>query len=155
MSRLLKALPSNPSLRIDALSLWVLGREFPDSRDTWDGNWLRVVATCVGAGSRVEVSGPILDTASFAGFLSQLEVMATSLSGSAELSSLEPELKLVLQYSDAQSHIEGKLEITADHLRESHSFALTISQKSLPEIIRQLQDIMAAFPPRGLTARDA
>ena len=155
MSKFLKALPDEPSLRVDALRLWVLGREFPDSHDSWDGNWLRIVAVCAGTGSRVEVSGPVLDTVSFASFLKQVQAMEFSLSGSAELSSVEPELNLTLKYADSLGHIKGDLAITGDQLRERHSFTLSLDQTHLLEIVKQLQAIMLEFPVRGARARDA
>jgi hypothetical protein len=35
-----------PNLELEGLQIWVHGRQFPDSNDYWDGNWLRVTAHC-------------------------------------------------------------------------------------------------------------
>ena len=155
MSRLLSALPDTPSLNVGDPRLWVLRRQFPDSQDSWDGNWLNVVAVYSGIGSRVEVSGPFLDTVSFVAFRSRLEAMASSLTGSAELSSVEPELRLMLSYADTLGHVEGWLELTSDHLREEHRFKIELDQTHLPELIRQLRAIETEFPTRGVDERDA
>ena len=55
-----------PSLKLGTFVLWVHGRQYPDSEDAWDGNWLNVTAHCGASGSRVVVSGAVLDTASLA-----------------------------------------------------------------------------------------
>jgi hypothetical protein len=153
VSTLLKSLPPEPSLQVDALKIWVLGRQFPDATDEYDANWLNVVALCGGVGSRVEVSGPILDTVSFAEFLDSVSVMENTLTGEAELSSLEPNVKATLRYSDRQGHVEGVVEITADQLLERHRFTLSLDQSYLPSIRRQLERITEAFPIRGARRR--
>lgn len=141
-----------PSLSIDTFDVWILGRQFPESQDSWDGNWLRVIAACKGKGSRVEVSGPILDTVSFTRFVAQLEAMESSLSGSAELSSVEPELKLVLSFTDSLGHIEGRLEITGDHMLERHVFLLSLDQSFIPGVLGELRKIVAQYPVIGVRA---
>jgi hypothetical protein len=36
-----------PDLRVAGLRVWIHGRQFPDSQDYWDGNWLNATAYCV------------------------------------------------------------------------------------------------------------
>ena len=42
-----------PDLKLAGLQLWVHGREFPESEDADDGNWLRVTAHCGASGASV------------------------------------------------------------------------------------------------------
>lgn len=42
-----------PHLEFGVLQIWVLGREFEDSQDYWDGNWLRVLIHCSSEASDV------------------------------------------------------------------------------------------------------
>jgi hypothetical protein len=47
-------------LKVAGFQLWVHGRQFPDSTDCDDGNWLRVMAHVGAAGASVWVSEAIL-----------------------------------------------------------------------------------------------
>ena len=47
-------------LQVAGLQLWIQGVEFPESKDYWDGNWLRVSVHCYASNAQVRVSGPIL-----------------------------------------------------------------------------------------------
>lgn len=38
--------PRAPDFCIGGFKLWVYGREFPESHDYWDGNWINVVVRC-------------------------------------------------------------------------------------------------------------
>lgn len=40
-----------PDLTISGLKVWVHGREYENSDDYWDGNWLRVTANCAEKGA--------------------------------------------------------------------------------------------------------
>jgi predicted amidohydrolase YtcJ len=59
---------STPALQLGMLRIWVDGREFPESQDAWDGNWLNIRAVCDYPGARVAVTGRWLDTVSFWNF---------------------------------------------------------------------------------------
>jgi hypothetical protein len=137
------------SLEIRGLRISVLGWQFPEATDDWDSNWLRISATYAGSGSRVELSGSLLDTVSFARFAEELASMQVTLAGSATLASVEPNLELVLRFFDRLGHIEAALEMTADNMVERHSFKFRIDQSDLPQLIRQLEALRAAFPVRG------
>jgi len=49
-----------PDLQVGGLQLWIHARQFPDSEDYWDGNWLMVTVRCCASGAEVWVKGPIL-----------------------------------------------------------------------------------------------
>jgi len=49
-----------PDLRVEGLQLWIHERQFPDSKDYCDGNWLIVTARCCASQADVSVNGPIL-----------------------------------------------------------------------------------------------
>ena len=46
-----------PAIRLAGFQLWVHGRQFPDSQDCWDGNWLNVTAHCDAAKGSVWALG--------------------------------------------------------------------------------------------------
>ncbi|MDP9018956.1 MAG: hypothetical protein M3N19_11640 [Candidatus Eremiobacteraeota bacterium] len=92
--------PGRPAdLKFSGFSLWIERRQFPDSTDTDDGNWLQVRACYRSSGAMVNVCGPIIQTNDIRGFAAQCEVMHATLSGTAELAPHEPNLEITLSAS--------------------------------------------------------
>lgn len=139
---------ARPNLEIAGLQLWVQGRAFPEAQDYWDGNWLKVTARYVAGLSSVEVSGPFVRVNEIDTFLRQLLGLYQSLQGQAELDCLEPELAVEL-IAVTGGHIRVAIDITPDHLNESHRFLSEFDQTYLPPIIAQCQAILEGFPLRG------
>jgi hypothetical protein len=136
-------------LRIAGLRLWVHGRQFPDSHDICDGNWLNVTAECRGAGSRVEVEGSIVNLEEIAALLVGCEHLQSSLSGEASLGCIEPNMSVELKMADRLGHLAVKIRLTADHMNESHEFQDEIDQSYLPSIIAACCHILEKYPVRG------
>lgn len=137
-----------PQLEVASFQLWLHGREFPDSDDSWDGNFLRVTVHCSGAGGSASATGPILDTVSVYRFREQLATLQATLQGEAVLDSVEPNVVVRLRASDGLGHIALRVEITADHLSEGHWFEFELDQSYLPGVLRQCDAILAEYPVR-------
>jgi hypothetical protein len=86
-----------PDLSIGPFRLWVLGREFPDAQDFWDGNWLNVIADCELNRARVEIEGPYLHLSELETWRDELEEIDRTLSGTASVGHIEPNLRVVVQ----------------------------------------------------------
>ena len=135
----------DPDLHFCGFSLWVDNRQFPEARDYWDSNWLSIRARMEASGARVECSGPILMTTDIQKFRRQLATLVDTLTGEATLKALEPELNVVLRMRTL-GHIEGTIEITADHLNQRHQFTVKADQTYLPELVRSCDAILERFP---------
>ena len=133
------------SFELGGLSLEVEDYEFPPDVDT--GSWLRVRAVLTAKGTRVEANGPFLQAADIQRFALELQVVSESLAGEAELSSLEPDLKLTAR-GDGMGHITVTTELTPDHLRQSHRVEAVVDQTHLPAALKGLDAIMERFPVR-------
>ena len=142
-----------PAVRLAGFELWVHGRQFPDSQDYWDGNWLNVTAHCGAAGGSVWASGAILDTVSIRRFHDGLAGLHRTLSGEAVLGSHEPNLMVRVDAADRTGHLRVRVEITPDHLTQSHRFEFAIDQTYLPPVIAQCASVMEAFPIRDSERR--
>ena len=138
-----------PSLKVAGLQLWVQGRQFPESQDYHDGNWLRVTAHCGASGASVWVQGAILMVTDIARFGDACAAMHRSDSKSAALDPLEPELLVSLEVTDRIGHVRALVEITPDHLAQAHRFEFEVDQSYLPCIIRQCSAIVQEYPIRG------
>ena len=138
-----------PDLSICGLRIWIHGRQFPDSTDYWDGNWLRVTAYCMYPHSAVRIQNDAcvrLDE--LAGLLAGCERMYSTLSGKAELNCMEPHISVEFSAS-VNGHIGVKLSVTPDHINETHEYEDQIDQSYLPAIISSCQAIIARYPIRA------
>lgn len=137
-----------PNIRLGDLQIWIHGRQFPDCDDYWDGNWLRVTARCRAQGAEVWTAGPILHLGDLVRWLEALEELNKTLTGRADLISLEPEL-LVKISVDITGQLLIEVEITPDHMGQKHWFQSEADQTYLRPLIANCQRILKDFPVRG------
>lgn len=148
--------PSNlgdPDLKIAGFQLWVRGRQYPESEDFHDGNWLVATAHAGAAGASVWVEGPILMVQDVAKFVAECEAMHRGEAPSATLEPAEPELKVVLEASDGLGHFRVRVDITPDPLHQAHRFEFEIDQSDLPGIVGQGLAILREYAVRGAKGR--
>lgn len=144
-----------PNLHIGPLRIWVHRRQFPDSSDAWDGNWLNVTAHYVADGASVAVSGPILDTVSFATFAKQLRALHESLGGDATLESVEPNFAARVSGQGKSGRMTLRVELTADTTKQGHWFEHEIDQSYLPAVITGCATLLQRYPVRRGEQRGA
>ena len=138
-----------PSLHIGALRIWVHGRQFPDSADESDGNWLNVSAHYAADGAGVRVSGSLLETVDFLRFETELRALYKSLTGAAVLESFEPELMARIDGGGMTGRMRLRIEMTANPLSQGHWFEQEIDQSYLPSAIAACAAILTRYPVRG------
>lgn len=137
-----------PDLAIAGLRVWIHGLEFDGSTDYWDGNWLRVTANCADKGASITVSGSIIHLGEIVQLLNGCQAMNETLSGSASMPCIEPNLDIKLVARD-HGHVEATIEITPDHLTQKHSFTFGIDQSYLPGIIDDCRRVLEEYPVRA------
>src|SRR5256885_7728040 len=109
-----------PEIKLAGLQIWVHGRQYPNATDYWDGNWLRITAHCGTHGADVWTTGAILNLPAVVSWLAELEHLNHSLTGSARLVPLEPELSGKLTAGEL-GHISMEVVIYPAHPPE-HTF---------------------------------
>lgn len=137
-----------PGLRLAGFQVWVHGRQYPDEDDCWDGNWLNVSAHCGGEGASVWAQGPILDTVSVLRFRDGLAALHKTLRGAASLESVEPNVSVRVEAMDTAGHILVQVDITPNHMEQSHRFRFEIDQTYLPQVVGQCEKLLELFPVR-------
>ncbi|HZT57207.1 MAG TPA: hypothetical protein VFA21_01145 [Pyrinomonadaceae bacterium] len=137
-----------PDFKLAGLQVWIHGRQFPDADDYWDGNWLNVTARCSSSGADVLTSGPILHAPDLTRWLAALEEMGRTLSGGADLVSLEPELSVEMKM-ETLGHVAVKVEITPDHMTQEHTFRFEVDQSYLKPLIEDCRRVVAKYPVKG------
>ena len=136
-------------MKLGCLKVWILGRQFEDAQDYWDGNWLAVEALCQSGRSRVAAKGPILHLSELSAFRDSLRILDKTLKGEAELNCVEPNLHIKLASSGSRGHIESRIELTPDHMLERHEFRETFDQTYLAELLRDLDHVLRKYPIRS------
>ena len=58
-------------------------------------------------------------------------------------------LLVVLEATDRRGHISAGVEITPDHLTQTHHLTFEIDQSYLPDIIKECAAIVRTYPIRG------
>jgi hypothetical protein len=132
----------DPQLQIGSLKVWIHGRQFPNAKDYWDGNWLRITAECSSSSSKVKIHGPIIHLGELAGLLVSCRQLYENLSGEANLDCMEPELNVRMK-AGSSGQIRLEISITPDNLNEEHLFRQDIDQSYLPSIIAACESILA------------
>jgi hypothetical protein len=138
----------SPSLKISGFQIWIHGRQFPNSNDHWDRNWLNVTAHCGAAGASVWASGSIITTMDVERFLTECQRLYDQMTGEASIEPMEPNLRVSLRATDRLGHIKMEVQITPDHMSQNHQFAFEIDQSFLPEIVSQCRKVLEDFPVR-------
>jgi len=141
-----------PDLQLAGLSLWVLGRQFPDQNDYWDGNWLNVRVRVEAAEAVVEAHGPIIHAPELESFVNELDLLDTTLAGSALLKCTEPNLDVALR-GDSRGHATVTIKVTPDHMTQSHEFIFSIDQTYFKPLIAKCRKILSDYPIRGTRER--
>jgi hypothetical protein len=135
----------DPDLKLEGLSVWALRREFPRSDDYWDGNWITIHARVEALGARVDVQGPWLRSDEIEVFLNQLEMLDRDLKGNAELACMEPMLNMKVECGSL-GHIQVVIEITPDHMTQSHRFKFSSDQTYLASAMKGCRAVLAKYP---------
>jgi len=142
----------DPDLKLGGFSLWVLGRQFPDANDFWDGNWLHILARMQAPGASVEVRGAIVRASEIAKFVQELEPLHMNLVGEAALRCMEPNLQIVVRCCDALGHVTVQVMITPNHMTQSHEFKFELDQTYLGSLLDGCRNVLSNWPVRAGSA---
>jgi len=138
-----------PALRVAGFQLWIHGRENPGADDYDDGNWLRVTAHCGARGASVWAEGSIVMVTDIAGFGRACQALLRGDATEALLEPIEPGFGIRLRCVDRLGHLSAHIDITPEHLTQSHTIEFEIDQSYLPGIVAACSRIVDNYPVRG------
>jgi hypothetical protein len=118
----------------------IISCSYPNSNDSYDGNWLDAKAIVKVGGFTGTVGGQ-LRTDELASFQTELANLYKSLSGSAKLVALEGWLSFEIT-GDGMGHFSCTGEVMDGFIQgNTLSFNLNIDQTFLPEILKNLEKV--------------
>jgi len=135
-------------VKLAGLELQIRGRQSLGAPTYDDDDWLSMSARCHASGADVVVPGLIVSIPTLECWCDQIAQMQLTLSGNALLNDLEQQLTIELLSRDF-GHIRLKVEITPDHLTQSHSFLFEIDQSYLGPVLTQLRAVLREYPIHG------
>jgi hypothetical protein len=137
----------DPDFVLGGLSIWALSRQFPDSEDFDDGNWLYSYARAEAPGARIDISGPWLRADEIESFLDELRPLNADLKGAAALDCMECALKVEVRCGSLGA-LEVTVNITPDLATQSHRMVYSLDQTYLSAAIDGCAAILANYPVR-------
>jgi hypothetical protein len=129
--------------------LWVHGRQFPESTDYWDSNWLRVTASCRAAGAHVWVSGALLRVPDLLRWAEETDALREGRATESHLEPAEPHLGATIRRVEERAPFGMRLAINPDPLAQEHAFELPLTPADLESIARSCRRIIANYPVLG------
>lgn len=132
----------------DKVRIDILGQSYPNAELDWDRRWLQSEITIVATPFSGKYSCELMVT-DFISFQKELKDINENLNGFANFSTLEDQLELKIK-GDGIGHfsIEGQAN-NGSVPRTALQFELTFDQTQLPDLIRQLERIIKAFPVKA------
>lgn len=126
----------------------VTRRQFPESADYWDGNWV-FAAVRIRAGAFRGEYEAMLRTDEIAHLHSGLARLHAELAGTASFESMEEWLKMAIE-GDGRGHFVARCE-ARDEPGTGHTlrFTLHFDQTELPPVLAALGAVLEAFPVKG------
>lgn len=137
----------DPDLKINQFKLWIHGRQFPNSNDFWDGNWLNISAYCGESGANVYVNGPLVHLSEIEEWLKLCQDLNQKLDGTATLKFTEPNLIFKIELEKGSGTFS--IYITPDLINQDHWFHFDIDQSYLSSIISDSKIILKRYPLRN------
>lgn len=132
----------------DHIRFQILRRQYPGSRDYWDGNWLATRVQIRGGGVRGRLDTEI-HAEDFSTFLAALERMETEPSATATLKPLETVIRVdVARAKDGL--LVASCEATPSPKANRHLyFTIRFDDQNLVRIINELGQIVRDYPIVG------
>jgi hypothetical protein len=127
MQRKVEEALGKPTLELGGFRIWVHGRQYPESKTFWDGNWWRTTINCSSKNSSVEVCGDLLHGSELASWLEALVDVRETGNGCAVLDTMEPYLRVEIR-AETYQRFSLCVNITPSRGVEKHYFEFWVDE---------------------------
>jgi hypothetical protein len=128
----------NPNISFLSINIWIFNRPYKDSNDPYDSDWINIYFEFKNAFIKYKDDGALLTLSCIERFLKELKEMYKNLSGKAELSTYEPNIKIIIESKNG-----GKMECKYIFEKDYKSNFITeeeFDQTYLPKLIQELEE---------------
>lgn len=137
-----------PDIKLAGLQIWVHDRQYPDTSDYWDGNWINVTACCEDEEANACASGPFIHLSELQTWMVAAKELSKTLEGEANLYCMDQELLVTLK-AESSGHIAMDVEITPDFNEQEHKFSFKLDQSYLLTLASQCGQVLKKYPITG------
>jgi hypothetical protein len=141
--------PNSCHIKLAGFELTVLGRQFPNSHDVWDGNWLNVVCTCQDAPLKIKATGAFMTESEIEDLQSKLVEAKSKTIDRIRVEIIEPTLNLFLS-STPEKQILLQVDLQPDGKYQSEKFEFRLNHDEIDIAIAECQAVLRAYPRRGV-----
>lgn len=129
----------------DFIRIYLCGLSHPDTELDWDKNWISAKVILKAGGFSGEFCCDLMTT-DFIRFRQELSALYNKLDGTAIFNTLEGQLTINIQ-GDGVGHFDASCA-AMDFVGTGNSldFELKFDQTLIPELVRQLDDIIKTYP---------
>ncbi len=138
----------SPNIQLQGLKIWVHGRQYPETTDYWDANWLLVTAECASNDSKAHVSGPIIHLSELAAWADAADQLSHTLVGEANLECIEPELSVSIAMSKSEKTLMT-VDLNRNDPAQKQSFQFDLDPTCLPVLSHACRQILESYPARS------
>jgi len=132
----------------DHIILEILRRQYPESNDFWDGNWLVAHVEIRGGGVRGRFETEIR-TEEIAEFLAALARLERTPDATAGLKPIEPTISIEIARDKGEGYVARCEAGRASASPRPPSFSIRFGSEELPRLVRELDEIMREYPVVG------
>jgi len=144
--------PTDLAIR-DMVQLRIIERQYPQARNYWDENWLRIEGRLSDASSEARFAGPYLRTDDLAKLDRGLVDCLSEKADLVELSPMEPVFALTIRRVDRIGHFELRARCTVPDVgparTSEHTYFLQIDQTDVRMFQSSVARALREYPVIG------
>jgi len=133
----------NPNISFLSMKIWLLSRPYIDSSNSFDSDWINILFEFKNSFVTYQDDGALLTLPCIKRFLKQLIQLYNQLCGRAELSSYEPNIKIIID-SKSGGRMECSYILEKDY-KTRFSIEEEFDQTYLPKLINELEEAIATL----------
>ena len=146
---------ATPSLEVAGLRFWLHHRLHPSAHDPDEGNLISATIRCDSEDLGVKAEGASIRTSDIARWAKDCRALHKGDTALARFSLKKGIFEIILQAADDLSRIIMRVAVSPGEGAPPQSFEFGLERGDLLEIVRQCEEILAAFPVRGTSLPEA
>jgi len=133
-----------PNIRIAGFQIWIHGAQLVDSKNYFEGDWLRATVHCGAEGSEVWLRNAILKSSELEKWMISSEEVLRSQEVSSVFECEQEDFSVIL-HARSNDELEMEVKITPNSRSQQHSYKFEIIQKDLVQLIASCGKVLKQY----------